>query len=461
VSRRMPRLGQEKVLLISDPQRDVHGALIAALPSASITAVNDYFDGIAELSANQYTTVVASAEPIERRPEAAVRQLRELTRDGRLILFGQPSLEGLSRKMLEFGVDDYIITPANSGELQQIFGAPILRVTSPVQSEDSHDEAAAGADVKVTPAPTSADILHGLPLADVVLDALLHHPADSPGAAVRRISEVIAPTMQLLFAPTGKPAPQVADGMLLLSHSLRAGTEEVGQLHLILPLDDQAHTARHLLAQIAHLIGKVASLQDRHNRLQKLAITDQLTGVYNRRYFEHFLTRILEKARVLRFPVTLLLFDIDDFKKYNDTYGHGVGDQILKETASLMRRTCREHDLVARIGGDEFAVVFWEKEGPRQPKDAKPVMPSKPPQSPLLLFQRFKTLMSTQEFPGLGATGKGVLTISGGLASFPWDGRDVAELIERADQALVKGAKQGGKDRIYLVGEDGTYAESP
>jgi GGDEF domain-containing protein len=63
--------------------------------------------------------------------------------------------------------------------------------------------------------------------------------------------------------------------------------------------------------------------------------------------------------------------------------------------------------------------------------------------------------MASQDFPGLGATGKGVLTISGGLASFPWDGRDVAELIEAADQALVKGAKMGGKDRIFLVGEDG------
>jgi two-component system cell cycle response regulator len=457
----MPRIGQEKVLLIADPQRDVHGALIAAIPSATVTAVNDYFDGIAELTANQYTTIVASAEPIERRPEAAVRQLRELAGEGRLILFGQPSLEGLSRKMLEFGVDDYIITPANAGELQQMFGAPVLRVapaTVPVESpgDDTHT-----GEIKVTPAPTSADILHGLPLADVVLDALAHHPSDAPGAAVRRISEVIAPTMQLLFAPNGKPAPQVAEGMLLLSHGLRAGNEEIGQLHLILPLDDQAHAARHLLAQISHLIGKVANLQERHNRLQKLAITDQLTGVYNRRYFEHFLTRIIEKAKVLRFPVTVLLFDIDDFKRYNDTYGHGVGDQILKETASLMRRTCREHDLVARIGGDEFAVVFWEKEGPRQPKDAKPVMPSKPPQSPLLVFQRFKRLMATQQFPGLGATGKGVLTISGGLASFPWDGRDVAELINAADQALVKGAKQGGKDRIFLVGEDGQLAESP
>src|SRR3982750_2705652 len=103
----MARIGQEKVLLIADPQRDVHAALIAALPSASVTAVNDYFDAIAELTANQYTTVFAAAEPVERRPEAAIRTLRSLVGDGRLILFGQPSLEGLSRKMLDFGVDDY------------------------------------------------------------------------------------------------------------------------------------------------------------------------------------------------------------------------------------------------------------------------------------------------------------------------------------------------------------------
>ena len=99
---------------------------------------------------------------------------------------------------------------------------------------------------------------------------------------------------------------------------------------------------------------------------QRLAITDDLTGIYNGRYFRHFLARIIEKARTLRFPVTLLLFDIDNFKSYNDRYGHGVGDEILRQTAALMRRCCRPHDLVARISGDEFAVVFWEKEGPRQ-----------------------------------------------------------------------------------------------
>jgi GGDEF domain-containing protein len=267
---------------------------------------------------------------------------------------------------------------------------------------------------------------------------------------------LIAPTMRLLFAAPDKPGPDVADGLLLLSHAVRVGNDDLGHLHLILPIDEDAASARHFLAQIAHLIAKVGSLQDRHNRLQKLAITDQLTGVYNRRYFEHFLTRILEKARVLRFPVTLLLFDIDNFKRYNDTYGHGVGDQILKDTAALMRRTCREHDLVARIGGDEFAVVFWEKDGPRQPQGQgdKPQMPGKPPQSPRLVAERFRRLMESQEFPGLGTKGKGVLTISGGLASFPWDGRDVVELIEAADQAMLEGAKQGGKNRIFLVGDD-------
>jgi PleD family two-component response regulator len=448
----MLRVGQERVLVIADPQREIHSALVVALPSASVTAVNDYFDAIAELSNNsQYTAVFASAEPVERRPEAAVRTLRELCGERRLILFGQPSLEPLSRKMLDFGADDYIVTPANPGEIQQMFGAPVLRVapeTKPMEIDGD------SADVKVTPAPTSGDVLHGLPLADIVLEALVQHPADAPAAAVRRVAELIAPTLQLTFQLPGKTPPGVGDGTVLLSHAVRAGSDEVGQLHLVAPQDEDPHAARHFLSQVSNLIGKVATLQDRHNRLQKLAITDQLTGVYNRRYFEHFLARIIERARVMRFPVTLLLFDIDNFKKYNDIYGHGLGDQILKETAALMRRCCREHDCVARIGGDEFAVVFWEKEGPRQPKEAnKPAIPAKPPQTPQQIFDRFKRLMASQEFQELGPSGKGTLTISGGLASFPWDGRDVAELITSADKALMMGAKQGGKDRLYLVGE--------
>jgi PleD family two-component response regulator len=78
--------------------------------------------------------------------------------------------------------------------------------------------------------------------------------------------------------------------------------EDVASLCLTLPRDEEESAGRHFLAQLAQLIGKLATLEDRHTRLQKLAITDELTGLYNGRYFRHFLTRIIDKARTMRFP---------------------------------------------------------------------------------------------------------------------------------------------------------------
>ena len=206
---------------------------------------------------------------------------------------------------------------------------------------------------------------------------------------------------------------------------------------------------------MAHLLGKLVSLQDRHNGLQKLAITDELTGLYNARYFRHFLARIIERARAMHFPVTLLLFDIDDFKKYNDRFGHGVGDEILRQVAGLMKRCTRDHDLVARIGGDEFAVVFWDKEGPRQPKDPKiGTLPGRPPQAPREIFKRFQRLIASEDFPMLGQSGKGVLGVSAGLAVFPYEAHDVESLMAEADRRLVHGAKKSGKNTLFIVGTD-------
>jgi GGDEF domain-containing protein len=188
----------------------------------------------------------------------------------------------------------------------------------------------------------------------------------------------------------------------------------------------------------ARFVGKLVSLQDRHNGLQKLAITDELTGLYNARYFRHFLSRIVDKARAMHFPVTLLLFDIDDFKKYNDQFGHGVGDEILRQVAALMKRCTRDHDLVARIGGDEFAVVFWDKEGPRQPKDPHSgSLPGRPPQAPREIFKRFQRLIASEDFPMLGTSGKGVLGISAGLAVFPYEASDIDGLLDRRQRLEI------------------------
>src|SRR5437773_7935720 len=160
----MTRSTFENVLLIGDHDHQVQGALAQALPSANVTAVANYFDAIAELSANQYTTVLASAEPIERRPEAAVKTLREMAGDGRIILFGQPSLEPVSRKMLSFGCDDYIVTPASAGELTQIFGQAPLRLAASRAGDGDNAIAASP--------PSRISILGGIPLAEIVRDAI-------------------------------------------------------------------------------------------------------------------------------------------------------------------------------------------------------------------------------------------------------------------------------------------------
>ena len=290
---------------------------------------------------------------------------------------------------------------------------------------------------------------------------MIEHPQEPLAPLLGKLNESLAPEMRLVYQTPGNPAPPADDDgnvHRVFSHVVRAQHAEAGEpagtLSLTLGDDEPEAPARQFVARVAQLLGKLVTLQDRHSRLQKLAVTDELTGLYNARYFRHFLSRIIEKARQLHFPVTLLLFDIDDFKKYNDQFGHGVGDDILKQTAALMKRCTREHDLVARIGGDEFAVVFWDKEGPRQPLHADHPTPWRPPQTPIQVFKRFQKLITSEEFPVLGQTGKGVLGISAGMAVFPYEATDVASLIKEADRRLMQLAKKCGKNTLYIVGSD-------
>jgi GGDEF domain-containing protein len=446
----MHRPALDRVLLIGDGDRHVQAAVRDALPMTQVVSATNVFDGIAELATGEFATVMVAAEPIERRPEAAVRTLRQLTGGGRLVLFGHPTLEPLSRKMLEFGVDDYLVTPAQPAEVKQMFGSMPMRLASDSLAVDGETESD-------LPAMAESPFAR-VPLADVVLDALLQAPHDPVGSAVRQVAGVLGDSMSLKVMKADQAAPPPADGMMVHTHPVRLGGEVLSQLSLQVPENVPADDARHFLSQVGHHLGKLATLQERHAQLQKLAITDELTGVYNGRYFRHFLSKILDKARTMRFPVTLLLFDIDNFKKYNDQYGHAVGDDILKQTAAVMKRCVREHDCVARISGDEFAVVFWEKEGPRMPhphaNGTGNGVPGRPPQTPLQVFARFRGLLNRQEFAGLGNSGQGVLTISGGLAVYPYDAQSADDLYEAADKAMMFGSKKAGKNTIFLVGTD-------
>jgi diguanylate cyclase (GGDEF)-like protein len=193
-------------------------------------------------------------------------------------------------------------------------------------------------------------------------------------------------------------------------------------------------------------------LQERMRLLERLATEDDLTGLKNRRYIWEFCRQILDHVKKEKGQVTLLVFDIDDFKRYNDQYGHSAGDQILRQAAVLIRHCCRAHDVVGRIGGDEFAVVFWDDPHRKAASVAeRRSAMAEHPREVIFIARRFRKEMEKAEFDSLGPEGKGVLTISGGLAGFPIDGSAVEELFERADAALLE-AKRSGKNRIYLVG---------
>lgn len=193
------------------------------------------------------------------------------------------------------------------------------------------------------------------------------------------------------------------------------------------------------------------ALAHQQAELRRAALVDDLTGAWNRRYFERFLAAAIERAQIHRHSLSILLFDVDNFKFFNDKFGHGAGDDILKETVRLLKSVIRSGDRVCRIGGDEFAVVFYEPSGPRESG-------SRPLDGVTNIAARFQKQIAEARFPKLGPKAPGRLTVSGGLATYPWDGRTVEELVAHADR-LAMDAKRKGKDKITF-GPEGADVET-
>ncbi len=190
------------------------------------------------------------------------------------------------------------------------------------------------------------------------------------------------------------------------------------------------------LVRAAEWLAAWLRLREQQSQLREAAFTDSLTGAYNRRYFDRYLTAAIDQARDTRRPITVLVFDVDNFKSYNDRFGHDAGDDILRETIKLLRAAVRPGDRVCRVGGDEFAVIFDDPQGPREPG-------SKHPATIWAIADRFQKQIREHKFPKLAEAAPGPLTISGGLATFPWDGATAEELVKRADQLSMESKRQG------------------
>jgi diguanylate cyclase (GGDEF)-like protein len=164
---------------------------------------------------------------------------------------------------------------------------------------------------------------------------------------------------------------------------------------------------------------------------ERSAITDGLTGLFNRRHFNETLRHEISRARRHRSKVSLVLFDIDDFKKLNDTKGHPEGDKVLVRAASLIKEGVREIDVAARYGGEEFAVIL-----PETSRTGAFVVADRVRQRVESRFRRTRGVSN--------------VTVSGGVATFPDDAATIQELIKKADLGLYR-SKAAGKNRITLA----------
>lgn len=181
-----------------------------------------------------------------------------------------------------------------------------------------------------------------------------------------------------------------------------------------------------LLRTVADQVAVAVNHARLFTQMQQLALTDGLTGCVNRRSFEMQLERDLRLATRMRQPVSLIMLDIDHFKRVNDTYGHDAGDAALRFLADVLRDELRGVDTAARYGGEEFAVIL-----PQAGLDGA-----------LIVAERLRSRLETTEVPGIGH-----ITGSFGLATFPLHANSRDELVGAADRALYE-AKHAGRNRI-------------
>jgi len=165
--------------------------------------------------------------------------------------------------------------------------------------------------------------------------------------------------------------------------------------------------------------------------VQELAIIDSLTKVFNRRYYLERFKEELQRSRKFKYKFSCLMIDIDYFKDYNDRYGHIVGDAILRELAKTIQQNIRQVDLMGRYGGEEFSLILSQT-------DKETVR---------FAAERIRRAIEDKRIRAYDEELK--ITVSIGISTFPFDGKDIKTLIDKADAALYR-AKETGRNRVCI-----------
>ncbi len=217
--------------------------------------------------------------------------------------------------------------------------------------------------------------------------------------------------------------------------------------YVILQLDIDKSPAGYLTAKLTkdqdkdkfHILGQQFLLGIKrailYQKVQELAITDNLSGVFSRRYYlERFIEEV-ERSHKFNYSFSCLMIDIDHFKDYNDHYGHLVGDAILRELSKTIKENIRQIDLIGRYGGEEFSIILTETDKEQAKFAAERIRQSVESKFIRVYDENLR------------------VTVSIGISTFPGDGADMGSLIDNADSALYY-AKQTGRNKVAVFGEN-------
>jgi diguanylate cyclase (GGDEF)-like protein len=257
-------------------------------------------------------------------------------------------------------------------------------------------------------------------------------------------------TVAALLAVIGLTAYFFGQAVARPLQRLTRGASRVagGDLEVTLPVMDRGEVG-YLTQVFNHMVTRLrqardelaaanAALSEKNQELQKLSITDSLTGLNNRRHLTEVLVTEVARARRLRERFALLMIDIDHFKQYNDHYGHLAGDRLLSRLAGIFRDAIRDIDYAARYGGEEFLLLLHGADG----------------EAAAQVAERIRARVADEPFGDAAQPAR--VTVSVGIASFPAQGDGPEAIIASADAALYE-AKGRGRNRVVVAGE----AEGP
>jgi diguanylate cyclase (GGDEF)-like protein len=387
-----------------------------AVPNSDVVVVDHALEGLWQAGRGQFDSVVI-ALPANERTSRTVQGIRQVAPRSRLVYVCPATTEPQARDLLGQGLDDYVLSPVRSEDLRRA-----LNIVDPAPAEPL---------TAVKPAPEEL-----LRFSEILRDL-----GSGPRKTLASLAELIATTFSAsavrvqiddLYGEVGTMDAPV------LEEPITRGDRVIGRISLSRRMSGSYGTsAAAWLSKYAVLADAAVQSARGQQHWQRLAWTDDLSELGNRRYFEKRTAELLERAAQNRERMTVFLFDLDDFKSYNDNYGQEAGDALIREFAELLSRSTRSTDVVARYGGDEFAILFWDAEPPRAPG-------SHHPDDALALGERFARTIAEHAFECLGPAAPGPVTISGGVACYPWDGGNVEQLLKAADESLLA-AKRSDK----------------